>query len=92
MNKTNIPLWAVFVVLLLLMWASYMSLWMFDWYNVALAGLAAASVAVGALLVVRTKHRVRSLSLVITGLIIGHWWLIEILLARAIWTARDFGP
>ena len=83
--------WIVFGLTSILTWVVYLKLWMMPSYHVLLALLGVASVCLG--LWLATTHFVwRSVLLVVIGLVIGQWWLLERLVVQILWKFKGMAP
>jgi hypothetical protein len=91
-TKKQIIMWVAFWLFAVLTWVVYSGLWMKGWYYLALSALGIISLflAIG---ILATKGRTcRSIILIVLGLVIGQWWLIESLAMMALWGIRGFAP
>ena len=71
---------------------AYNSLWAIDSYWVLLSILGILSSFFAVRVIWYEGLRIRQLALVIAGMILGQWWLIEIIVVRILWTIRGFAP
>lgn len=91
-TKKQAVVWVAFWLSAVLTWIVYSALWMKGWYYLALSALGIISLFLG-IGILATKGRTRrSIILIVLGLVIGQWWLIEMLIAQAIWSIRGFAP
>ncbi|KPK48584.1 MAG: hypothetical protein AMS22_15085 [Thiotrichales bacterium SG8_50] len=85
-------LWIAFWLSAVATWAAHSTLWMQEWYYLALSVLAATSLAIGVTILATKERSARNIALVVIGLVIGQWWLIEVLATQVIWRFGGFAP
>jgi len=86
-------LWIVFWLSGLLTWVANSTLWMKEWYYVSLSLLGITSLLIGVGILATTKgQKRRSIVLIVLGLCIGQWWLVEQLAMMAFWSIEGFAP
>lgn len=91
-TKKQKVMWVAFWLIAVLTWIVYSSLWMKGWYYLALSmlGIISLFLAIGILI---TKGRTyRSITLIVLGLVIGQWWIIETLAMIAFGKIKGFAP
>lgn len=84
--------WAIFWLLAILTQLASARLWMLTSYELMLSALAIFSAALGVWILITTRFAWRSVALVVLGLIVGQWWLVESLAMMAFWSLRGFAP
>lgn len=85
-------LWVAFWLTAVLTWVADSTLWMKEWYYIALSALGIVSLLIGVGIMAAKGRTRRSVILVVLGLVIGQWWLIEMLVVQTIWSIRGFAP
>jgi hypothetical protein len=63
-----------------------------EWYYLGLSALGIVGLLSGIGILAATGRTRRSIVLVVLGLLIGQWWLMEILIVQAIWSIKGFAP
>jgi len=63
-----------------------------EWYYVALSALGITSLLLGITILATTGRTRRSIVLIVLGLAIGQWWLIEASVMMAFWSIKGFAP
>ncbi|MDC8760069.1 hypothetical protein [Janthinobacterium fluminis] len=84
--------WCVFFLLAILTSVAAARLWMLPSYQLILSALAVASFGLGAALLNMHRFSWRAVLLVVSGLALGQWWLLETLLMLVVWSVGDFAP
>lgn len=84
--------WIVFWLASILTWVAYLELWMMTLYHVVLVIFGIISVCLGLWLVIANRFAWRSVLLVVVGLAIGQWWLIEQLTVQILWKLKGMAP
>lgn len=90
-NRRKI-VWIAFWLTSILTWVVYSRLWMVASYHLILSLFGIASVFFGLWLVVASRFIWHTVLLVVIGLVIGQWWLIEQLIVHVIWNFRGIAP
>ena len=85
-------MWMPLVLVSMLTWFVYLRLWNLSSYRLLLATLAALSIVFSLVILVRTKARAWSIVGVCGGLIVGQWWLVELVVAQLVWNRQTFAP
>lgn len=91
-NKSSIVIWIVFWFIAILTWLVDAMLWMVKWQWFALLILGLCSVIISIKIFATTGFTRRSMVLVVAGLLLGQWWLIELLIVQVIWHTVGFAP
>lgn len=68
------------------------TLWMTDQYELILGILSLATAGVAIMIAVRAGFQLRVTALLLCGLLIGQWWLVEMGLLLAYWSIGGFAP
>jgi len=90
--KARVALWAAFWLFSFLTWLIDVSLWMMDWRSTLRFTFAIISFILAVGLLVNKERSRRSIALVVVGLVVGQWWLIQLVAVYIIWTIRGFAP
>jgi hypothetical protein len=90
--RINIGTWAGFIVVSLGSLVAYKTAWGASFYWLLLSCLAVAAVVLGLVVLRQTGVKLWSLVVVVGGLLIGQWWLIQLLLIVAFGKLRGFAP
>ena len=85
-------IWIVFLLTSILTWVVSSELWMMSTYLLILTVLGILSFCLGLWLVVSSHFTWRSILLVVIGLMIGQWWLLEQLIVQIIWKLKGMAP
>lgn len=86
-----VVVWAVFWLTAILTWFVYSGGWMMVSYHVALSVLGIISACL-AFWILKTNRTWRSVILVVLGLVVGQWWLVEMSIMYVLWSVRGFAP
>lgn len=93
MKFPNAPLfWAGFAATSLLACAAYLTLWNLGAYWIALQFLAVVNGCLAIAILTRTKEFRGRLAVVLLGLMVGQFWLIENAVMHLLWRMRGFAP
>jgi hypothetical protein len=84
--------WAIFWLFTILTQLASARLWMLASYELVLSALAIISAGLGLWILITNRFAWRSVILVVLGLIVGQWWLVESLTMMAFWSIRGFAP
>jgi hypothetical protein len=90
--RANIGAWVGFILVSLASLVAYKTAWATSFYWVLLNCLAVAAVVMGLVVLRQTGVKPWSLVVVIGGLLVGQWWLIQLLLIIAFGRLRGFAP
>lgn len=84
--------WALFTFASLLAWGAYKTLWRTEWYVawLSLLGLLNACLAIS--VVRRTGLKFLPMTGVIAGLLLGQWWLVQLVIVQFFWRLGGFAP
>ena len=85
---TGFAWWGAFALCNGLTWVAYIRLWMRPDYTLILGGAGAITVVVAAALLLASRNRHRDMLLIVIGLLIGQWWLMETWLLRGAWSVH----
>lgn len=77
--------WSVLVLLAMATWLAYSQLWMIGPYYSTLTVLGAISAAVAMWIIRRSARRLGVLFLAGLVLLVGQWWLVEMVLVQLLW-------
>lgn len=84
--------WILFWLSVVLTWVIYLKAWVMPSYYLILYALAALNCCLGALIVATDGFALRSMLLMVLGIAVGQWWLIERLVVQAIWGMSGLAP
>ena len=85
-------LWLLFGMSSLITWIAYRTLWMTDQYWLILTILSFCSISAAIVVAIESKFQLRSLALLLLGLLIGQWWWVQKFLMQAYWSLNGFAP
>ena len=85
-------MWLLFWGLNAVSWIAFRTLWMTDQYELILGVLSLAAIAVTVVVAIRSKFEISAVALLLCGLLVGQWWLVQKVLMRAYWTIGRFAP
>lgn len=92
-TKTQmIVLWGAFWLSAILTWVIYSGGWMMASYHVALSVLAIISACLAFWILKTNPFAWSSVALIVLGLVVGQWWLVEWLIVKILWSIRGFVP
>lgn len=91
-TKPKMVGWIAFWLSVILTWLAYLYAWMVGPYYVLLSALGIISLCLGLWVLKESRFAWHSTVLVVLGLLIGQWWLIEFLVAQVLWGSRGFAP
>lgn len=84
--------WAPFVLTSVATLVVQATLWASPSYQIILGALAVASIIFGIKALWETGREIWAVLLVLAGLLIGQWWLVEAAAAQLVWAWRGFAP
>ncbi len=84
--------WAIFCLFAILTQLASAHLWMLESYELVLSVLAVISAGLGFWILLTNRFAWRLVVLVMLGLVIGQWWLIELLTMMVFWSISGFAP
>jgi hypothetical protein len=90
--RANIGTWVGFILVSLASLVAYKTYWGASFYWFLLSCLAVAAVVMGFVVLRQTGVKPWSLVIVVGGLLVGQWWLIQLLLIVAFGKLRGFAP
>lgn len=73
-------------------WLADRTLWIVDPYELILAMLCLATMAVAIAVAVKSKFEKSTLGVLACGLLVGQWCLVQKILMRVYWTMGGFAP
>ena len=91
-HKKELLIWVPFVVASVATVVAHNTLWATDWYRGYLAAFGVLCCVLGVVVLAKTGTRRWSIAGVIVGLLIGQWWLIQILILAISWRVAGFSP
>lgn len=92
MDNVRKIIWIVFILTSVLTWLVYSELWMVSLYYFVLSLLGIFCFCLGLCLVVSSHFSWHSILLVVIGLVIGQWWLLEQIVMQIIWKLKGMAP
>lgn len=84
--------WVVFLLSAIVTWLVYLYAWTVGPYYLLLSVLGITSLCLGLWVLKQSRFVWHSTVLVVLGLIIGQWWLLEFLVVQVLWGNRGFAP
>lgn len=84
--------WIAFWLSAILTWLAYLYAWMVGPYYLLLSALGIVSFCLGLWVLKENRFARRSIVLVVFGLLVGQWWVIEFLVVQGLWNNRGFAP
>jgi hypothetical protein len=90
--KHQFRIWVPFALSSALTLLVYATLWHANWYWSLLSLLGALSVVCGLRALQQTDWSLPAIAGVVTALLFGQWWLVEMLLSQLAWRATGLAP
>jgi hypothetical protein len=91
-SRSAVRLWAPFTCASLLTFVAYKTLWATQWYWVFLSLLGLLNCGLSALVLRKTGLKYWPILGVAVGLLLGQWWLVQMLILGLFFCVGGFAP
>lgn len=91
-SKSLFSLWAPFAIASMITLLLYATAWAMPRYWIVLSFLAISSAIFAVRILARTGVRPWPVVWIVLGLIVGQWWIIELISMELLWRIRGFAP
>jgi hypothetical protein len=90
--KNNLFLWIAFSIASLLTFFVYRYLWTIKFYWILLVFLCTVSFLFAVVIIKYERLKKLPIVIIIIGLIIGQWWIFELVFVKLTWIIKGFAP
>lgn len=91
-RNRRILAWVIFFLVGVSTWLAYAYAWTIGPYYGLLGLLAVMDVLIGIWLMSIYRFALKPILLLLFGLAVSQWWLLEFLIVQGVWVARGFAP